>query len=177
MRELEDVALAFDRACRETDVAYAFVGGLAVMAWGQPRATVDIGVLLAYHEEDIPGLDGALAGEDLDVRARDLRLSLKDGSHVTVFDDRSRFHVDVKPALEPLEKEEVERAEEIEFEGARLRFAPPEDTIAFKLRFGSPRDLDDARSILARQRGRLDRDRLRSLGSRLGVEEELDEGT
>lgn len=173
MRELEDVALAFDRACRQAGLDYAFVGGLAVMAWGQPRATVDIDVLLDYTEEDVHGLDRALGDEDLTVQQRDLRLSLEDGSHVTVFDEHSRFHVDVKPALGDLERDEVDRAEEVRFEGAHLRFAPPEETIAFKLHFGSPRDLEDARSVLARQRERIDEDRLTELARRLGVEDEL----
>lgn len=173
MRELEEVALAFDRACRRTDLGYAFVGGLAVMAWGQPRATVDIDVLLIYTEEDIPGLAAALADEDLDVQRRDLRLSLQDGTHVTVLDERSQFHVDVKPALEDLEREEIQRAVEVDFGGSMLRFAPPEETLAFKLHFGSPRDREDARSILARQHGTMDVDRLRSLADRLDVADEL----
>lgn len=175
MRELEEVALAFHRACQEADVAYAFMGGLAVMAWGQPRATVDIDALLSYQPEDIQAFGEALKGQALDLEERGMHLALKDGSHVTIFDDLSPFHIDVKPALEPLEQEEIQSAHEVTLADSNLRFAPPEHAIAFKLSFGTSRDIEDARSMLARQGPHLDLALLDRLAERLNVEGPLAE--
>jgi hypothetical protein len=44
----------------------------------------------------------------------------------------------------------------------------------FKLKFGSPQDIQDARSILVRQAGRLDMARLRALAETIGVRTALD---
>jgi hypothetical protein len=175
VRGVEDTALAFGRAARETGVPYAFVGGIAVMAWGQPRATADVDALVALPPERVAAFVRALARHGLNVDARDLEDSLADGSYVTIFDDGSGFHVDVKIAARPEERAELERALDVPFRSDLLRIVSPEDTVAFKLHFGTPQDLQDARSILVRQEGRLDTARLRDFARRLGVERALDE--
>ncbi|HLE96527.1 MAG TPA: nucleotidyl transferase AbiEii/AbiGii toxin family protein [Candidatus Thermoplasmatota archaeon] len=174
MREFEDVAIAFDRACRAARVPYAFVGGMAVLAWGQPRTTSDIDALLAVELAQVPTMSAALAGEGLRGSEADFRDAFADRSHVSVFDERSAFHVDVKIAFREDERRQVADAVDVPFRGAALRVARPEDTVAFKLLYGTPQDLADARSILVRQVKRLDEARLRGLARRLGVEEALE---
>lgn len=174
MRELEDLALAFDEACTKAGVDYVFVGGLAVLAWGQPRATMDVDVLLVVPED--PGRFVEELGKvDLDIETWELDKALETSSHATVFDERSSFHVDVKPALTRAELGEIERARSVPFEGRKLPFAPPEDVVAFKLSFGTAQDVQDARSILARQFERLDREALEKRAREQGVSEELSE--
>lgn len=169
MRELEDVALAFDTACRAAGVNYAFVGGVAVLAWGQPRATMDADALVSFQAGDATAFVQALASQSLQASEDDLRDALKEGSHVTVFDTGSMFHVDLKLARTPEERREVTEAEDVEYGKGRLRVARPEDVIAYKLLFGSPQDLADARSILVRQEKRLRWAELDALSRRLGV--------
>lgn len=173
MRSVEELAVAFHRACEAVDVPYAYVGGIAVLAWGQPRSTADIDTLLDVDAEDASDLAEALEGEDLTLDPRDLRDAFDDDSHVTVLDARSPFHVDVKLALTTEEKREVRDAVEVPLDAGPVRIAPAEDTVAYKLHFGTPQDLQDARSILVRQAGRLDLDRLRDVAERLGVDEVL----
>lgn len=45
-RRPEETAAAFAAAAAEVGVGYAFIGGLAVTTWGQPRATEDVDCLL-----------------------------------------------------------------------------------------------------------------------------------
>ena len=174
MLEVERTALAFARACDGAGVRYALMGGVAVSAWGQPRATADVDVLVSLRIEQVPRFAVALRSEGLVVDERDFEDAFRDDSHVTIFDDKSPFHVDCKIARGE-ESAEVDRAVEVAYEGERLRLVAPEETIAFKLKFGSPQDVQDARSILVRQEGRLDLARLRDLARRLGVEKALDE--
>lgn len=173
MREIEDVAVAFDRACRGARIDYAFIGGVAVMAWGQPRATMDVDALIRLDEEHAKTLADAARGEGLRVDPQDLVDAISEKSHATVFDTDSALHVDVKIASTPEEREEVANAHEVAFGDARLRIVAPEDTIAFKLKFGTPKDLADARSILVRRGDRLDRRRLQTLCARLKVTDRL----
>lgn len=175
MRELEEVALAFDRACRKAGVPYAFIGGIAVLAWGQPRTTMDVDALVRFERSQADALVAAAADEGLQVSADDLADALSDRSHVTVADTGSALHVDMKFAVSDEERAEIENAVDVDLGSGRLRIVAAEDTVAFKLKFGSEQDLADARSILARQEGKLDVGRLETLCVRLGVQDRLAE--
>lgn len=169
MRGLDDVAFAFDAACGRAGVEYCFIGALAVMAWGEPRATTDADALVVLRAGELDRLVDALKAERMTVDVRDLVDALQDGSHATIFAEDSPFYVDVKPARTPGEREEVHRAVVVPVGASRIRVAPAEETVAYKLLFGSPKDVQDARSILVRNRGALDEDHLTALAARLGV--------
>lgn len=174
MLDVERTALAFDRACSKANVPYAFMGGIAVLAWGQPRATADVDALVAVRPEEVARLVQALAAERLRADPRDFDDARHDGLHV-IHDDANGFHVDCKLATTTDEADELRHARDVAYEDGRLRIVGPEDTIAFKLKFGSAQDLQDARSIWVRQEGRLDLTRLRDVARRLGVQKALDE--
>lgn len=170
MRTLEDTAISFARGCRRAGVAYAVVGGFAVSTWGQPRATSDVDVLLDLRSEaNVAALVAALGAEGLSVSPRDLIDSLREGGHATVFDEATSFHVDAKLARSSNERAQIADAIDVPFHGDHLRVARAEDTIAYKLSYGTDQDVKDARSILVRQQGRLDAARLEAFAARLGV--------
>lgn len=173
MRPLEDTAVAFDRAARAAGVPYALVGGFAVSTWGQPRATSDVDALIVLQESAIGPFAAALKKEGLTVSVADLQDVLREGGHVTIFDPESSFHVDAKVTHAASEREQVEQAAEVPFHGAKLRFARAEDTIAYKLLYGTPQDIQDAATILARQEGKLDEARMMALAIKLDVAPKL----
>lgn len=175
MRGIDEVALAFDASCREAGVGYAFIGALAVMAWGEPRATQDADALVDAEPTDAETLRAALASRGLVIDPRDLIDAFVDESHVTIVAENSIFYVDAKLARTALEKRQVAEAGEIPFREGRLRVVRPEETIAFKLSFGSPKDVQDAKSILIRAKDKLDRSRLLAFAIELGVADRLKE--
>ena len=166
---VRETALAFDRAARQSRVDYAFMGAFAVMTWGEPRATTDVDTLVRYASDQIPGFVVALRSVGFSVDPRDLVDALHDGSHVTVHHEGSVFWIDLKPARTAVERQQIDQSAEISVGEARLRIVRPEETIAFKLKFGTPKDEQDAFSILVRQAGRLDEGRLHEFATRLGV--------
>lgn len=174
MHGVKRTALAFDRACKAADVQYVFIGGIAVMAWGQPRATTDVGTMVRLDRDLIDRFADALKEQGLDVSVKDFVDALEDTSHVTVFDSETAFHVDVKIATKSEEPAEISDAVVVSLAGGEVNVARAEDVIAFKLSFGSAQDLQDARSILSRQADDLDHDRLRQTAIRLKVESVLD---
>lgn len=174
MRDPGETALSFDRACAAAGVPYALLGGMAMLAWGQPRLTSDIDAMVVFELTQVEGFVDALARQGLRVGRLDFRDAFEDRSHVTAFDDRTGFHVDVKLAFTAEEKVQVGDAVRIPYHEGALSVIRPEDTVAYKLKFGSPQDIADARSVLVRQEGRLDHGRLRALTLRLGVAAELD---
>lgn len=172
-REFDGAAAGFSRACEAVGIRHAFVGGLAVIVWGQPRTTADIDAIASVPPEKVPALVAALKQEGFSASGQDFLDGLREGTHITVFDERSAFHVDVKPALTRDDLDQVEAAVVVPGPNGPLRVARPEDTVAYKLKFGSPQDIADARSILARQEHKLDASRLTGLAVRLGVAEAL----
>lgn len=169
MLPVEAMALAFDRACRVAGVAYALIGGMAVNAWGQQRNTEDIDVLVALGLPDIDRFVRCLRAEGLAASDFDLREAFRDPGQVTVSGEAIGILIDLKLARTPSEAAQVRSAVDVAYEAGRLRVARPEDMVVFKLKFGSPRDVQDARSILVRQAGRLDLRRMWALAERIGV--------
>lgn len=175
MPGVEETAVSFARACEAAGVRYAFVGGIAVAAWGQPRATQDVDALLILDAAAVAPLVEALRAQGLDASAADFHDALGDRSHVTIFDPRSLFHVDAKLVESREEEAEIEAAVAVDLGTGVLRIVRPEDAIAFKLHYGSPLDLQDARAMVQRQGRSLDLERLRAVAARLNVLEALEE--
>lgn len=173
MRSIKHVAFAFDRACAHSDTGYALVDGFAVMAWGIPRATMDVDAIVHLGGKRLTAFVAACNAEGFLVDHRDLVDALGGGGHATISDRESPYHVDLKPARTPDELRQVKSAREVSYPDGRLRVARPEDTIAYKLLFGSPHDYADARGIAVRQREILDWRLLRDLCRRLRVEAKM----
>lgn len=171
--ELDEVASAFSRACRAVGVDHAFTGGIAVVAWGEPRTTSDVDVLVDLDPDAIDDLVDVLDGEGLEVEARDLRIAHEEGGHATVFSAEPGLHVDVRCVRTDAARTEIDDAVDVPLETGAIPVVRPEDLVAHKARFGAPQDLEDARSILARQWEAIDRDRLNRWAKRLDVQDEV----
>jgi len=169
MPGIEGAAFAFDRACRAASVGYAFVGGIAVMAWGQPRATADVDAMIDLTPDRIDALASNLRREGFEFDVRDLQDAFHDRSHVTLHHPASAFHIDLKLAITDEEREEIRSARIVALGGHRVVVPRPEEVVAFKILYGTPQDLQDARSILIRQAGLIDVERMRGIAKRLGV--------
>jgi hypothetical protein len=150
------------------------IRAFAVMAWGQPRATTDVNVLLALDDAKVTSLVAALRHEGLSVDPDDLVQAFKEGGHASILDEQSSYHIDVKPARNAQEREQLAHGIVVPFEEGSLRVADAEETIADKLMFESPLDWQDAQSVMARQGERLDTARLSALAVKLGVADKLE---
>jgi hypothetical protein len=174
-RSFVAVVKAAERSLRSAGVGHAFVGALAVGAYGMPRTTSDVDVIVDYRAEDVPALANAFHRLGFRVSAEDLRDALAEGSHCTVHDARSGFHLDLAPARRRAAKDTIRGALPVRWRGATLPIANPEHTVVMKLVYGSDQDVEDALGILVRQRGRLDRRRMRDFARTQRVLEALQE--
>ena len=174
-RSFVAVVKAAERALRAAGVDHAFVGALAVGAYGMPRTTSDVDVILDYSAENVPALVEAFRDLGFRVTAEDLRDALAERPHCTVHDPRSGFHLDLAPAVRPAAKETIRHALRVRWRGATVPIANPEHTVVMKLVYRSDQDIEDALGILVRQSGRLDRRRMRDFARTQGVLEALEE--
>lgn len=120
-RSFVAVVKAAERALRVAGVDHAFVGALAVGAFGLPRTTSDVDVVVDYRTEDAAGLAKAFGRHGFRVTARDLRDALAEGSHRAVHDPRSGFHLDVAPALRPAARDSIWSADRVRGRASRSR--------------------------------------------------------
>jgi len=136
------------------------IGGLAVQRWGEPRLTqdVDLTVLVGLGDEArfINSVLGRFDGRRPDTR----RFALT----YRVLLVRARVGVPLDMALgsTQFEVESVDRSSIWEIEPGRvIRTCSAEDLLIHKLIAGRPRDVADVETIVARQFGRLDVERVR----------------
>ena len=136
-------------------VSYATIGGLAVAAWGQPRAThdADVTVLvpLESEKEFLGSLFQFFPGRIPDA----LEFALK--SRVALITALNGIPIDVALGIPGYQEVMIGRATPLELdEGFRVPVCTPEDLIIHKIVAGRGQDVRDIEGILARQEGRLD---------------------
>ncbi|HYT18267.1 MAG TPA: hypothetical protein VEO18_08480 [Thermoplasmata archaeon] len=168
-RSFVAVVKATERSLRAARVEHVFVGALAVSAFGVPRTTTDVGVIVEYGEEDAPRMAESFRRQSFKVRMEDLRDARAEGAHCTVHDTLSAFHVEIAPAARPRTKDAIRHFVRVRWRGSMLPIADPEHTIVMKLVYGSDQDVEDALGIFVRQRKRLRMRRMREFASQQGV--------
>jgi hypothetical protein len=139
------------------------IGGVAVIARGVPRLTVDIDATVwapttkpevalercAQHGI-APRIDGALEF------ARKYQVLL-------LRHDASGVPLDVSLAWLPFEEKALRSSELCDYAGVQIRVPRVEDLIVYKLVAARPRDLDDAERLLVLYGGHLDIGRVRQI--------------
>jgi len=160
-------------AClRHEQISYALIGAWALAAWGRPRATADLDLLVLVNEEDLERLSARIVqtGMELDdtwqewnplLRGSQLRFQSQGGT------------VDVMCPRDPHDRQIFQRKRKKRMDGRYYWVVSPEDFILQKLKVGRPRDFEDAVSVVERSQGKLDHEYLEFWARRLGVTEEL----
>jgi len=154
---LQELLVAVDRIVAKSSIPYAVIGAYAVAAWGEVRGTRDLDVLIeaADLERLVPtlGQDSAnielRRGDEDDPIAAVIRMVVGHGA--------DRQSVDIIAGIRGIPVGIVARAHRIELAGRSVAIASPEDMLILKLRAGSARDVEDARSIVRVQGKRLSR--------------------
>ena len=139
------------------------------MAFGVPRATVDVDVFADYGIRSVAALASGLRKRAFLVSPADLRDALLDRGLVTIDDTRSLYHIDLVPTVGPAKRHALQAKVDIRLLGMTLPIARPEHTVVMKLKFGSDRDLEDAMGMLVRQQGKLDLREMRRFARQQGV--------
>lgn len=144
------------RALRRHRLPFMFVGGQAVLLHGAPRLTHDVDVTVGVSPEQVRDVLAACEEIDLEVVVAD---PAGFAAETFVCPARHRptgVRVDFIFSDTVYERRAISRAVGVELAGEALPFAAAEDLLLLKLFAGRPRDLEDARSIVSRQQGRLD---------------------
>ncbi len=142
------LATALDAA----GVPYMIIGGQAVLLYGEPRLTRDVDVTVGLDLTGLPELLKAAGAADLSVLVEDPDRFVKDTFVLPAVDEESGLRVNFILSMTSYEQEAISRAREVKVGEATVRFATPEDVIVHKVFSGRPRDIEDVRSVLSKQR-------------------------
>jgi hypothetical protein len=151
-----------DVFCREAvdllDAAgmpYLLIGGLAVIALGEPRATADIDVVGFASAEQAEALVKRAAAAGFEVRPEIELERLRETG--TLRFRRGPFQLDIILASLPFEDTAYTRSTRARLFGRKVPLPTPEDLILFKVLAGRDKDIVDAIGIARRHLARLDR--------------------
>lgn len=155
MNGLFHAALEVEQFMRQQKWRFCLIGGLAVIRWGQPRATqdVDFSLLtgLGGEQKFVDRLLARFPGRIADAKAFALR------HRVVLARTAEGVSLDIALAAFPFEEKVINRASLFTFaEDVSLTTASAEDLVVLKAFAGREQDWFDVRGIIVRQGNRVD---------------------
>ncbi len=155
MNPVFEGALEVDRFCRDREWGFCFIGGVAVLRWGEPRLTRDADLtLLTGFGTEAPYVEALLKAFDArldDAAAFALR------NRVLLLRASNGTPIDVALGALSFEERAVARASEYAIgEGNALATCSAEDLVVHKVFAGRDRDWLDVEGVVARQGAALD---------------------
>jgi hypothetical protein len=155
MTQLESALLEIVSILDELHIPYMLIGGLAVSLWGEPRATLDIDLSLWVEPDEFDSTVAALS-----IRLRPLpqdAAAFARETRVLPVVSSQEVRADLVFAALPAELEAIRRAQPTQVGGKTVNVAALEDLILMKLLSEREKDAEDARRLLQRFKGKLDR--------------------
>ena len=147
--------------CEAHQWRFCFIGGVAVLRWGEPRETVDVDLTLvtgfAGEREFISTLIAAFAPRIPDA------VAFAEANRVLLLRAASGVGLDIALAGLPFEEQMVERSSRFTYPlDTPLRTCSAEDLIVLKAFADRPKDWMDIEGIIVRQSASLDWDYVRT---------------
>lgn len=134
-------------------VPYMVIGGQAVLVYGDPRATRDIDVTLGLGAEGFASISAVAERLGLRVMTSDPERFVREQMVLPAVEDKTGIRVDFIFSFTSYEQQAIARAVPVKIGTGSVNFATLEDVIIHKLFAGRPRDIEDVRSIIARNPG------------------------
>ena len=151
-------------------IPYLIIGGLAVGVLGEPRMTQDIDLIIFIPKNDLPKLLDKIKKDGFSVNKK---IALKDAYQKGTFRmDFEGLWVDLIISSTEFENSAFKRKIKTELFGKRVYFPSPEDLVLLKVVPGREKDLLDARTIIERHKGKLDKKYIESWAQKLSDEAE-----
>ncbi|MGA3078332.1 MAG: nucleotidyl transferase AbiEii/AbiGii toxin family protein [Bryobacteraceae bacterium] len=155
MTELESSVAEVASILEELSVPYMLIGGIAVAAWGEARATLDVDLSVWAEPGDFAATVGALCSRLKALPADPLLFAGQ--TRVLPMLSALGIRLDLVFAALPAERNLIARALPKQLGGRQVNVATVEDLIWMKLISDRPKDVDDAQRLIRRFRRTLDR--------------------
>lgn len=159
-------------------IDYCIVGGLASIAYGRPRLTLDADLVVSLNALQVPALLEAFPADDFYLPPAEVlqaELQRESRGHFNIIHQHSALRADCYlPGKSELVQWELAHRQRLPLGSGEAWFAPPESVIIYKLIFhregGSEKHLEDIRGILSADTS-VDRSVIELWVDRLGLSE------
>jgi predicted nucleotidyltransferase len=153
MTPLESAAAEITAVLNRLKLPYMLIGGMALAAWGEPRATLDVDITLwpagSLHDT-VRNICHEVRSRAADPEA------FAERTRVLPLVSRAGPRIDVLFAAFPFEKQMIDRAHTRTIDKTAVRVATVEDLIVLKAVSKRVRDADDVARLVKRFRSSLD---------------------
>ena len=163
-------------ALEELDLPYALAGSIASMAYGEPRATLDIDVVVRLAPTDIERLKTRFPSDEFYLDVEAAGEAILEGSQFNIIHASSGLKIDVFVEGDEVERVQIEDRRRLPaLPGLTAAFSPPEELILKKLLYhrdgGSEKHLRDIKAMLKISGDEIDVDRVERGAEALGLQE------
>lgn len=136
-------------------IASVVIGGLAVVVWGEPRLTRDVDLKVQLQRDQSSHLLETLE-PDYKLLSDDPRQTLQ-RTGMLFIENAAGLRLDLLLADTPFDDRAIDRGIGVEIHPSQaITVCTPEDLILYKMISTRPRDREDVRGIVRRQRDNLD---------------------
>ncbi len=178
-RSILQALAALERVLAKLDAPAMVIGGIAVIARGVPRSTVDVDATIWGSAVSLEELFAALETEAIVPRIPDAR-EFAQRRQVLLLEHRpTGTPLEITLGWLPFEREALARATVVDFGGSNLPIPLPEDLVVYKAVAWRDRDKEDVERLLLLHGAEIDLERVRQLVAQfaeaLGEPERIDE--
>ena len=138
------------KALQAARIPYMLIGGQAVLLYGEPRLTRDIDITVGLPPSQAEELFSLAQNLGLRALVENPSDFTRKTSVFPCVDDETSIRIDFIFSWSPYESQALKRVRKVKVGKTQVRFASPEDLIIHKIIAGRPRDLEDIRSIIAK---------------------------
>jgi len=137
---------------KQASIPYMVIGGQAVLLYGEPRLTRDIDVTLGIGVSELARIKKILPAMGLKVLVKKDQEFVERTMVLPTKDRETGIRVDFIFSFSPYERQAIGRARGVKVGRIQVKFASLEDVVIHKVVSGRPRDLEDIKSILVKNR-------------------------
>src|SRR5436305_3286851 len=157
-RTLADLTKALQRI----EAPSMVIGGIAVIAHGVARQTVDIDATILATRLDTSQVLEALADCSIRPRIADVLEFAERSQVLLLVHEKTRVTLEISLAFSSFEQEALERAVEVDFGGVRIPVAIPEDLVIYKALAWRDQDRYDIEQLLTLHGDHINLERVRT---------------
>jgi predicted nucleotidyltransferase len=161
-RKIRKALSDLTKALQRIDSPSMVIGGIAVIAHGVARQTIDIDATILATRLDASEVLEVLAGYSIRPRIADVSEFAERSQVLLLVHEETQVTLEVSFAFSPFEQEALERAVEADFAGIRISVAVPEDLVIYKALAWRDRDRYDIEQLLTLHADQIDLDKVKA---------------
>jgi Nucleotidyl transferase AbiEii toxin, Type IV TA system len=149
------------RALQRIEAPSMVIGGIAVIAHGVARQTIDIDATILATRLDPSRILTVFAGCSIRPRIADVLEFAERSQVLLLVHEATQVTLEISFAFSSFEQEALERAVEVDFGGIRIPVAVPEDLVIYKALAWRDQDRYDIEHLLTLHGDHIDLERVR----------------